>query len=305
LTFRLGIVDCDTSHVVAFTQRLHHVDVGEDHWVDGAQIVAAVPMPSRVSPERVPRFVEQLRAYGIRILDRPDQLLGEVDGVLVEANDGSVHLERALPFVEKGIPTWIDKPLACSTADALALTAAAKRGGTPLFSASSLRFDVPVQDVHARREELGAVTGADAFSPASQHPRNPGFFHYGVHAVEVAYSLLGRGCRRVRCIRTEGTDLALGEWVDGRLGTVRGIRSGARQTGFTAVTENQVIASRCGPYQYRELLKRMIEFFRTGLSPVPLEEMVEVVAFQEAANLSMERAGEPVELAEVGFRLDI
>ncbi len=54
---RLGIVDCDTSHVVAFTRRLHHVDVGEDHWVDGAQIVAAVPMPSLVSPERVPRFV--------------------------------------------------------------------------------------------------------------------------------------------------------------------------------------------------------------------------------------------------------
>ncbi|HEX2066013.1 MAG TPA: gfo/Idh/MocA family oxidoreductase, partial [Candidatus Thermoplasmatota archaeon] len=117
---RLGIVDCDTSHVVAFTQRLHHVDVGEEHWVDGAQVVAAVPMPSLVSPERVPRFVEQLRAYGIRILDHPEQLLGEVDAVLVEANDGSVHLERALPFLERGVPTWIDKPFACSTADALA-----------------------------------------------------------------------------------------------------------------------------------------------------------------------------------------
>ena len=58
MTFRLGIVDCDTSHVVAFTQRLHHVDVGEDHWVNGAQIVAAVPLPTLVTPERVGPFVE-------------------------------------------------------------------------------------------------------------------------------------------------------------------------------------------------------------------------------------------------------
>src|SRR6185436_8767367 len=98
VTRRFGIVDCDTSHVVAFTQRLQHIDTGEDHWVDGAQIVAAVPMPSLVSPERVPRFVEQLRGYGIQILERPDQLLGQVDAILIEANDGSVHLDRALPF---------------------------------------------------------------------------------------------------------------------------------------------------------------------------------------------------------------
>ena len=83
MTLRLGIVDCDTSHVVAFTQRLHHVDVAEDHWVDGAQVVAAVPMPSLVSPERVGPFTEKLREYGVRILDRPEQLIGEIDAVLV------------------------------------------------------------------------------------------------------------------------------------------------------------------------------------------------------------------------------
>ena len=63
MTLKLGIVDCDTSHVVAFTQRLHHVDIGEDHWVNGAQIVAAVPLPTLVTPERVGPFVEKLRAY--------------------------------------------------------------------------------------------------------------------------------------------------------------------------------------------------------------------------------------------------
>jgi hypothetical protein len=88
---RLGIVDCDTSHVVAFTQRLNHLDIAEDQWVDGATIVAAVPLPSLVSPERVGPFTEQLKGYGVEILDSPAALLGKVDGVLIESVDGSVH----------------------------------------------------------------------------------------------------------------------------------------------------------------------------------------------------------------------
>lgn len=59
---RLGIVDCDTSHVVHFSQRLHHTGVPEDQWVDGARIVAAVPGTSRVrSAADVARYVQILR----------------------------------------------------------------------------------------------------------------------------------------------------------------------------------------------------------------------------------------------------
>ena len=83
MPIRLGIVDCDTSHVVAFTQRLNHVGIAEDQWVDGAQVVAAVPLPSLVSPERVGPFTEQLRGYGVAILERPEELLGRIDAVLI------------------------------------------------------------------------------------------------------------------------------------------------------------------------------------------------------------------------------
>ncbi|HEX2515926.1 MAG TPA: gfo/Idh/MocA family oxidoreductase, partial [Chloroflexota bacterium] len=75
---RLGIVDCDTSHVVAFTQRLNHLEIAEEQWVEGAQVVAAVPLPSAVSPERVGPFTEQLRGYGVEILAAPTDLLGKV-----------------------------------------------------------------------------------------------------------------------------------------------------------------------------------------------------------------------------------
>ncbi len=81
------------------------------------------------------------------------------------------------------------------SADANLMLDAARRGGTFVWSASSLRFALEVQDVQRRREELGAVLGADAYSPANLHPANPGLTHYGVHGVEILYGLMGTGCR--------------------------------------------------------------------------------------------------------------
>lgn len=296
--FRLGIVDCDTSHVVAFTTRLNHVGVGEDQWVDGAQVVMAVPGTSLLSPERIPGFVEQLRGFGVQIVDSPSDLVGKVDGVLIESVDGSVHLERALPFLQAGLPTYVDKPFTCSVADARRLLDAARAKSLPLFSASSLRFALEVQDVLQRRTELGAVVGVDAYSPASLHPRNPGWFHYGVHGVEPMYELMGTGCEAVRSVATEGTHVAVGRWKDGRMATVRGTRQGAHSYGFTAFCEKKVVntAINAGPI-YRELLNRIVAMFQTGKSPLTPEELLEPVAFQEAANASVERGGEEMRLA--------
>ena len=291
---RLGIVDCDTSHVVAFTQRLNHLEIAEEQWVEGAQVVAAVPLPSAVSPERVGPFTEQLRGYGVPILAAPTDLLGKVDGVLIESVDGSVHRERALPFIEAGLPVWIDKPFTCSTAEARELVAAARQRQVPLLSASALRYDLSVQEVLQQRETVGSVLGVDAYTPASTHPRNPGLFHYAVHGVEMMYALMGPGCREVRCVTKEGVDVAVGEWGDGRLATVRGTRQGSYGLGFTAFTEKKVIPATSTRYYYRELLKQIVEMMRSGQSPLSGDEMVEVVAFQEAANASMGRAGGPV-----------
>ncbi|MBI3970231.1 MAG: Gfo/Idh/MocA family oxidoreductase [Chloroflexi bacterium] len=294
MVLRLGIVDCDTSHAVAFTERLNHAGVGEAHWVDGARVVAAISLPSLVSPERVPRFTARLRELDVELVERPEDLLGKIDAVLIESGDGNVHRERAMPFIEAGVPTWIDKPFTCSTADARALVAAARAHRVPLLSASAARFDLPVQDVLARRETIGRVLGVDASTGAATHPRNPGFFHYAVHGVEAVYALPGAGCRRVRCVHHEGTDVAVGEWVGGRLATVRGIRRGAARMGFVAFAEKEVIVAKSSGFGYWELLKAVVRTFETGESPVSGEELIEVVAFQEAVLASMARDGAPV-----------
>lgn len=62
-----------------------------------------------------------------RLLRLPD-----LDGVLV-ATPASTHAAIARPFIERGVPTFVEKPLATSLRDARNLERAAKRSGTPVF----------------------------------------------------------------------------------------------------------------------------------------------------------------------------
>src|SRR4051812_45106572 len=111
---RLGVLDFDTSHAVEFTKRLNHIDSPADQWVDGAKVVIGCPGESKLSPERIAGYTEQMKKYEVPLVEKPTDLIGKVDGMLIEAVDGSVHWERAKPFLEAGIPCFIDKPFACS-----------------------------------------------------------------------------------------------------------------------------------------------------------------------------------------------
>jgi virulence factor len=297
---RIGIVDGDSGHPVEFTQRLNHVGIGEEQWVDGARVVALAPMPSAINPDRVQWTISQLRDWGIDVVDRPADLVGKVDAVMIESEDGSVHYERAIPFIEAGVPLFVDKPFTTSTSDARRLVQVAQSRGVPLFSASSLRYSDAMQAVQRRRSELGQLHGADAASVAALHPRNPGLFNYAVHAVETLYQLMGPGCQAVRCIWQPDAEVVVGIWADGRIGTVRGIRRGARPFSFTAYCQNEVVHAVVDDSTiYRELLKVVVDFLRTGRSPLNGDQMIEPIAFQEAANLSARRGGEEIRLDQL------
>jgi len=294
---RLGMLDFDTSHVVAFAQRLHHVGVKDDQFVDGAKIVLACPGESKLSPERIPGFRKDIAAMGIPLTEDPREMIGKVDGMLIEAVDGSVHLERAKPFLEAGIPCYIDKPFACTLADAQAIVALAEKKKLPLFSSSSLRF-APELSKYVANAAHGKILGALTFGPASLHPRNPGLFHYGIHAVEILYTLMGPGCTRVTAIYDKDVDLVTGHWKDGRIASVRGIRTGAADYGATVFAEKGVTNLTIGTgYIYRELLKKIVAMFTTGKAPIDIRETVEIVAFIEAANRSAANHGTGVTIA--------
>lgn len=294
---RLGLVDFDTSHAVEFTKRLNHVDIAEDQWVEGARVVAGVPGTSQISPERIPEYTAKMKEYGVPLFDDPAELFGKIDAVMIEAVDGSVHLERARPFLERGMPTYVDKPFACSLADAKAMVDLAHRTHAPLMSSSSLRYAPEVVDAQGGTDATGPIVGVATYGPAPTHPRNPGLFHYGIHPVEILFTLMGAGCRRVVALSAEGADVVTGSWSDGRLASVRGIRKGRADYGFTVFGEKGVATLGVGTqFIYRELLKNVVSMFETSKPPIDLRETLEIVAFIEAANRSMGSNGEPVEV---------
>ena len=296
---RLGIVDFDTSHVVAFTQRFNHIEVNEDQWVEGAKVVMGCPGTSMISPERIPEYTEKVKSYGVSIVDDPTEMIGQIDGVMIESVDGSVHYERAKPFLKAGIPIFIDKPFTCSLEHAEAIVKLAEKNNAPLFSSSSLRYGLEVQEIKERQDQLGKVLGADAYSPGSIHPRNPGLFNYGIHGLETLYALMGPGCNSVRSVSTADVDVITGTWDDGRVGTLRATRSGAHSYGFTAFCEKKIVpASINAAFIYRELLKQVVKMFETGKPPLDIQETLEIIAFIEAAMVSARQDGDQVLLSK-------
>ena len=294
---KVGIIGLDTSHVVAFTKVMNDPAAKPD--VAGCRVVAAYPKGSpdiEVSVSRVPGFTAELKKMGVEIVPSIDALLERVDVVLLETNDGRPHLEQVLPVFKAGKTVFIDKPLAGSLADVIAIFQAAEHYDVPIFSSSSLRYAGGAQEV--RQGSLGKLTGCDAYSPCKLEPTHPDLFWYGIHGVELLYTAMGTGCVTVSRASTPQTDFVTGVWSDGRIGTYRGLREGKLGYGGTAfgAKGQQPI----GPYNgYRPLLVEIVQFFRTGESPVAAEETIELYAFMAAADESKRQGGAPVALQPI------
>lgn len=297
---RVGIVDWDTSHVMQFTMRLNRLEeIDEEQWIDSEfRVVAGYVGESEITePERMAEYEEKLTGWGVETVDEVEDLVGMVDAVLIESQAGSKHLERARPFIEAGLPTYIDKPFVADVADGLEIKRLAEENDVPIFSSSSLRYAPEVVEVAEGAEDVGEIVGVNAYSPASLHDANPGLLHYGIHGVETMYALMGPGCVEVSCISEEGGEVSAGRWTDGRVASMRGTRAGAHAYGFTAWGDAGVRLSGISTqFIYRELLKRIVSMFETGEPPLDLDETLEIAAFISAAWDSANNGGEVTKL---------
>ena len=296
---RAGIIGLDTSHATAFTKLLN--DPNPPAEVAGVRIVAAYPGGSQDIPSSRDRLAEYTKTlkddYGVEIVDSIDDLLGKVDVVLLESVDGRPHLKQAEPVLKAHKPLFIDKPVAGTLADALAIFDLAKQTGTPVFSSSSLRYGAETQA--ARAGKFGPVAGCDAYSPCALEEHHPDLFWYGVHGVESLFTIMGPGCEKVSRTTTPNTDVAVGVWKDGRIGTFRGVREGTPH-GYGATVFGAKKIAQAGSYDgYKPLVVEIVKFFKTGKAPVSPEETIEIFAFMEAADESKRQDGRPVTLESV------
>lgn len=296
---KAGLIGLDTSHTVAFTKLLNDPKAPPE--VAGVRVVAAFPGGSpdvSFSRDRLPEYTKELKEkHGVEIVDSIEALLEKVDVVFLESVDGRPHLEQARPVFKARKPMFIDKPVAGSLADAVEIFELAKESGTPVFSSSALRFSPGIAAMRAGK--LGDVAGCDAYSPCELEEHVPDFFWYGVHGVETLFTILGTGCESVSRTSTPGSDLAVGVWKGGRIGTFRGIRDGAPHDFGATVFGSKGIGQSGGYVGYQPLVAEIVKFFKTGQAPVSPEETLEIFAFMEAADESKRQDGRPVTIESV------
>jgi len=294
---RIGIIGLDTSHATAFTKALNDPSAGPEF--GGYKVAAAYPRGSndiKSSADRIPGYTEEVKRMGVEITGSIQDLLKKTDVILLETNDGRLHLEQALEVMKAGKRMFIDKPIAASLSDAISIFNAAEHYKVPVFSSSSLRYSQGADEI--AKGSIGKVLGADAFSPATLEKTHPDLFWYGIHGVETLFTVMGTGCKKVSGIFTEDTDLVTGLWNDNRIGTFRGIRKGKSEYGGTAFGEKGIVT--VGRYNgYNPLLVEIIKFFQTGVPPVTREETIEIFAFMAAAAESKKLDGAPVLIESV------
>jgi predicted dehydrogenase len=294
---RVGIIGLDTSHSIAFTKTLNSPDIGDKYL--NYKVVAAYPKGSldiKSSVERIEGYTRQVQEMGVAITSSVEELIEKVDVVLLETNDGRRHLEQAIPVFKAGKRMFIDKPMAASLADGIAIFKVSEKYGVPVFSASSLRYITGIDQLKTGGK--GKVMGAETYSPASLEETHPDLFWYGIHGVETLFTIMGTGCKTVTRAHSPGADLVVGVWDDNRIGTFRGIREGKSGYGGRVYMEKEIIE--LGQYAgYNPLLAEIVKFFDTGKVPFDPRETVEIMAFMEAADLSKEKGGKPVSVEKI------
>jgi hypothetical protein len=288
---RIGIIGLDSSHCVEFTRLLNASGQG----LGGYTVTTAYPYGSRTLPGaavKIAANIPAMRSMGVQIAGSAEELIASADAVMLLTNDGRLHRAGALEVFKAQKPLFIDKPLAASLDDVVAIYTAAMEQNVPVFSASSLRYMDNLDAICAGN--YGAVLGADIYGPAPIEPAHPDLFWYGIHGMEVLCRVMGTGCRSVTRVHTATTDIVTGIWPGDRVGVFRGTRSGPFEYGGTVFCEKTDTTP--GAYHgYQPLLEAITAFFTTGVSPVAPAATLELYAIMAAADDSKRQNGNAVQ----------
>lgn len=228
------------------------------------------------------------------VVSRPEDVIGQVDAVIIATDDGDDHVGRVAPFVEAGLPVFVDKPMATNLAD-LRQFVQWQRAGAVLLSSSGMRYAPELQLSEAQRQQLGELRWITSFTCKSWE-------RYGIHALEAIYPLLGPGFETVQTHHRQGSDImhlthrsgvpvTLGAVQDavGSFGAVHLYGTGAQMPFL------------CRDYYnaFRAQLVALIQMLQTGKPPFHFSQTVELMAILIAGRRSRERDGQTISLASV------
>ena len=185
--FRIGILGSDNSHADRFSEIINRSDHPAYLPDSGAKVVAIWGQEA----ERTQQVATNGRID--TVVATPEAMIGQVDAVFCVTRHGGLHRELVTPYLEAGIPTFIDKPLAVDPADAREIVRVAQAKGTPFSSFSTVRFSKSTQAFAAECATLGGIRVGSYTGPASRRNIYGGIVFYAVHSIEMMLMLQGTG----------------------------------------------------------------------------------------------------------------
>jgi len=242
---------------------------------------------------------EMAQKLGVRnVYDTPEQMVPQVDAAMVCSYDPADHHRLAMPFLEAGIPTFVDKPFTDDYDKAREMTSTARATGAVLFNSSPWKWSPAVQDLALSLDSLGSIRTVVASGPGVEGP-----FFYVTHSVETLQYLLGIGVEHVSCVRDDLHHAITLRYRDGRVGFVNAMREISWVRHVVVYGENGYLeADVPNPHRYEGQIRTVIEFLhavRSGKPPLPLEYPEEATKIMVAAERSADRGGERVYLEEM------
>lgn len=232
------------------------------------------------------------QVYGIdHVADTLEEVAQHSDGVIVADDVTRNHCRHAPFFLENGIPTFIDKPLAPDVKTAESLVELAAKHGAPVMSGSALRYAAESEEIRSNPAKLGEIKLATAVGPNE-------LFFYGIHPLELAHSILGGGIASVQNIGDDDQDVVKVTYKDGRLlillvSRVAGF--GFEVTLYGTEGRERIVVSD-GTAFYANQLRLIAQMVREKKAPVPIENALEVIRVLEAGKKSHAEGGTVINL---------
>jgi predicted dehydrogenase len=242
-------------------------------------------------PADAPRVAEASRIE--HVVARPEEVIGHVDAAIISTDDGTDHVRRARPFVEAGLPVFVDKPMA-TTIPELRQFLAWHREGKVILSTSGMRYSPEMRLTAEQRAHIGDLRWITAFTCKTWE-------RYGIHALEAVAPLLGPGFLTAQTHSDTGGDIVQLTHRSGVRVTLGALHDAYGSFGAVHLygTGGDLPLKMTDTYHaFRAQLVAFIEMLRTGTRPLPFEETVELMAVL-IAGLRSRAERQPVAIAEV------
>ncbi len=226
------------------------------------------------------------------IVDKPEDVIGEVDAVIIGTDKGWEHVWRAEPFVKAGLPVFVDKPLADNVEDLKTFIGWVK-DGAKIMSSSSLRYTKEYMPYFASTNELGKLRYINM-------TMNKSWERYGIHALEPVYRITGPGYVSVQNTGGENNNivhLVHKDGIDVNLALIYDMAASPLKLVGTA--GSAVASLQDSYYAFHKQLDEFVEYLETGVRPYPFEETIELMEIIIAGIRSRNEGGRRVMLDEI------